>query len=82
MTPQTSGRVETGQLPEWLGNHLLTQFGLYPSPKPLSRQDLKSLFVPLATPGVQHQAGLQNALLLLFFVLVLLERWLALTRNA
>ncbi|WP_420150599.1 BatA domain-containing protein [Spirosoma sp.] len=82
LTPQTSERVETGQLPEWLGEQFLTYYGLSKSKKSLSQQDLKALFVTSAKPNTQQEAGLQNALLLVFVGLLGLERWLALTRNA
>ncbi|GAB3701694.1 hypothetical protein GCM10027592_30190 [Spirosoma flavus] len=82
LTPQTSERVETGQLPEWLGGHLLRHFELYTSQLPLSEQELKALFVPSSKTDAQQQPGLQHALLLLFIVLLLAERWLALTKNA
>ncbi|GAB2561653.1 BatA domain-containing protein [Spirosoma areae] len=82
LTPQTSERVETGQLPEWLGEQLLNYYGLAGEGRPLSQQDLKTLFVASVKPSTQQQAGLQNALLLAFVVLLLLERWLALTKNA
>ncbi|GAB3996082.1 hypothetical protein GCM10028807_37930 [Spirosoma daeguense] len=82
LTPQTSERVETGQLPEWLGDKLLRHFELSNSNLPLSQQDLAALFVPSANSAKEQQAGLQNALLLVFIVLLGVERWLALTKNA
>ncbi|MBD2756077.1 BatA domain-containing protein [Spirosoma validum] len=82
LTPQTSERVETGQLPEWLGEQFLKQYKLNLNRKPLSQQDLKALFVTSAKSSTHQQAGLQNVLLLTFVVLIGLERWLALTRNA
>lgn len=82
LTPGTSDRVETGQLPEWLGTQLLAHSGLMALHHPLSQQDLRTLFVPTTQPTAQQQAGLQNGLLLAFIVLVLVERWFALTKNA
>ena len=82
LTPQTSERVKTGQLPEWLGEQFLKQYGLNATKKSLSQQDLKALFVTSTKRNVQQQAGLQNVLLLAFVVLLGLERWLALTKNA
>lgn len=82
LTPQTSERVETGRLPEWLGEQVLTHLGLETNGQPLSQQDLKTLFVPSTKSDTHQQAGLQNALLLAFVVLLVLERWLALTKNA
>ena len=82
LTPQTSERVETGRLPEWLGEQVLTHFGFETNGQPLSQQDLKTLFVPSTKSETQPQAGLQNALLLAFVSILVLERWLALTKNA
>lgn len=82
LTPQTSERVETGQLPEWLGDQLIRHYGLQPEQRPLSEGALKSLFVKTNQRDTEQQAGVQNAFLLLFVVGLLTERWLALTKNA
>lgn len=82
LTPQTSGRVAGGQLPEWLGKQILQHYGLKPTAKPLSRQELDTLFVPTDAPPKEQHAGIQQALLLLLISLLILERWLALTKNA
>ena len=82
LTPQTSERVANGQLPEWLGEQLIKHYGLETNGKPLSQQDLNALFIPSAKPATEQQAGIQNALLLLFIGLLIVERWLALTKNA
>ncbi|WP_080055229.1 BatA domain-containing protein [Spirosoma aerolatum] len=82
LTPQTSGRVETGQLPEWLGELLIRHYGLASFTQPLSQQELNALFVPSAKPKTEQQAGLQNALFLLVLVIIGVERWMALTKNA
>ncbi|MBN8821161.1 MULTISPECIES: BatA domain-containing protein [unclassified Spirosoma] len=82
LTPQTSGRVETGQLPEWLGELLIRHYGLVSLTQPLSKQELNALFVSSAKPQTEQQAGLQNALFLLVLVIIGVERWMALTKNA
>lgn len=82
LTPQTSERVSTGQLPEWLGEQLVNFYSLNSNRPLLSQRELSALFVPSTKPTTAQQAGVQNALLLLFIVLLLLERWLALTKNA
>ena len=82
LTPQLSERVESGQLPEWLGEQIIHHYGLETTHQPLSQQGLKTLFVTSTKPTTQQQAGLNNALLLAFVVLLVLERWLALTKNA
>lgn len=82
LTPQTSELVAGGQLPEWLGEQLIRHFGLIMNSTPLSQQGLKSLFFPSARQKRTQQAGTQNVLTLLFIVLLIAERWVALTKNA
>ena len=82
LSPQTSELVAGGQLPEWLGEQLIRHFGLIMDSTPLSQQALKSLFVTSAKQNQTQQAGIQNALTLLFIVLLIIERWIALTKNA
>lgn len=82
LTPQTSERVANGQLPEWLGEQLIRHYGLTASQPPLSQQALNALFLPSTRPRQTQQANVQNALTLLFVVLLTVERGLALTKNA
>lgn len=82
LTPQTSERVENGELPEWLGEQLVRHYGLIRNNQPLSRQDLNTLFIFTKRSTTEQQAGLQNGLLVLFIGLLIVERWLALTKNA
>ncbi|GAA4398494.1 hypothetical protein GCM10023187_09210 [Nibrella viscosa] len=87
LTPQTAELVAGGQLPEWLGELLVQQFGLQPAAAPLGRQEWANLFVRSATRRSASQAGElpDNAnayLTLLFMILIGMERWLALRRNA
>ncbi|ADB37372.1 BatA domain-containing protein [Spirosoma linguale] len=82
LTPQTSDRAATGQLPEWLGLQLLHHYELGLTNASLSNRDLQSLFVPTNKPTTEQQAGIQHGLLLLFVCLLAVERWIALTKNA
>ncbi|AQG79795.1 BatA domain-containing protein [Spirosoma montaniterrae] len=82
LIPQTSERVAAGQLPEWLGEQILRHYGVWQNRQPLSQRALKTLFVPTTKPEPARQAGLQHALTLFFIVVLILERWLALTKNA
>ena len=82
-----SDLVTGGQLPEWLGEHLVTYFGLNPTQHPLSQQQLNALFVPARRPAAKRttdesSAAIHGGLLLTFIVLIGAERWLALTKNA
>ena len=82
LTPQTSDRVASGQLPEWLGLQILRHYGLETNTKPLSKRELDALFVPTDAPPKEQHAGSQQVLLLLLIGLLIIERWLALTKNA
>jgi len=82
LTPQTSERVASGQLPEWLGGYLLRHYGLITDRQPLSQQALQSLFVTANTPEAVQNAGLQQVLTLLLVILLIAERGMALTKNA
>ncbi len=82
LTPQTSERVAGGQLPEWLGEQLLRHYGLWQNRQPLSQRAMNALFVPTVPVSQTQPTGLQHALTLFFVVLLILERWLALTKNA
>lgn len=81
-TPQADDRVASGQLPEWLGEQLIHYYGLQPQVSSLSQQEVKKLFVVSSRPDQKPQTLVHNALLLLFVVLLIVERWIALTRNA
>ncbi|QJW90292.1 hypothetical protein HNV11_13355 [Spirosoma taeanense] len=82
LTPQTSEQVESGQLPEWLGEQLLRHYTIRPTDGILSQQELMALFVPTTRHDTAQQARFQHILGLLFVGLIVLERWLALTKNA
>ena len=82
LTPQTSELVAGGQLPEWLSEQLIRHYGLTMNQLPLSQRTLIAQFVPMTKPGQTQQAGVQNVLTLLFIALLILERGIALTKNA
>lgn len=82
LTPQTSERVASGQLPEWLGEQFVRHFGLQSVQRPLSRQQLAGLFVPSTQKNTKHQEQVQQLLTALFIVLIAIERWIALRKNA
>ena len=82
LTPQASERVASGLLPEWLGEQLLRHYGLPENRQPLSQRALRSLFVTASTSDAVQTAGLQQLLTLLFVMIVFVERWLALAKNA
>ncbi|MBO0951713.1 BatA domain-containing protein [Fibrella forsythiae] len=87
LTPQTSDWVTDGQLPEWLAGQLITHLGLSAGSPALPRSQLAGLFVADksidAVATAAHPVNwLQTGLLLLFLGLLLVERYLAIQRQA
>lgn len=85
LTPQTSERVANGQLPEWLGDQLLTFFKRNPAPPALTPQEMSGLFVRTTAINETQTASIsrtweQNWLLLALLVVIGVERWLALRK--
>ncbi|MDF7820915.1 BatA domain-containing protein [Runella sp. MFBS21] len=87
LTPQTSEMVYNGQLPEWLGEWLVKDFGLNRSRALLSAKQLQSIF-KVRSKGNQalrqkSAEGVFSTLILLLLVLiVIIERWLSITKKS
>jgi hypothetical protein len=73
--------VESGRLPEWLGDLLVKQLGLQTGQPPLSKSQLNALFEKVNASRMQEQAALRPWLLLVLIVLMAAERWLALRKT-
>jgi hypothetical protein len=82
LTPQTSPLVAKGQLPEWLGQHMLNHIGLPGDAPSLTRAELATLFKPMKPTSGESSAGTQHLFFVILLVLVCIERAIALTRNA
>ena len=82
LTPQTSSLVANGQLPEWLGQRLLDHWGVAGDARPVSAAEWQTLFQPKARLAGNSSAATQQIIFIFLLVLVILERSLALTRNA
>lgn len=78
----SSGLVESGELPEWLGNALVSWFQLKQKSAPLSRKQLNALFVKAKPDRVPVAEKGKQWLLVLFILTLLTERWMALRKNA
>jgi len=87
-TAQYSNEMLTnGRLPEWLGEVLVSHFQLNPSAKSLSNQQMNALFKTLDAKSQyavnQTEVGRFSKWIFLFFIILLgLERWLAIQKNA
>lgn len=73
--------VESGRLPEWLGDLLVEHLGLKTDNPPLSRSQLNALFEKVTASGAQGEAALRPWLLLILVLLMAAERWLALRKT-
>lgn len=85
LTPQTSERVANGQLPEWLGNQLLTFYKRTLATPALTQQEMAGLFVRTSATNPTQSAPInrtreQNWLLLALLTVIGIERWLALRK--
>ncbi len=79
--------VANGQLPEWLGEQLVNGYQLNVPQKPLSNQQLNALFkTPQEASQLQkntnEETWFSKSVLLFFVIVVGIERWLAIRKNA
>lgn len=82
LMPQTAELVRTGRLPEWLGELLVRHFNLKTNPHPIPSGQLKRLFIATAKPDEKQPETVRNGLLLVFVMVLGVERWVALKKNA
>jgi len=78
---QTSEMVNSGQLPEYLGDLLVTQFKLDGAKNLISQNQLKTRFVQTKPLEVNMEGSLRPWLFILFIALLILERWMALKKT-
>ncbi|SEJ64793.1 N-terminal double-transmembrane domain-containing protein [Dyadobacter sp. SG02] len=73
--------VESGRLPEWLGDLLVQHLGLQTDNPPLSRSQLNALFEKVPVSRAQEYSAMRSWLLLVLILLMAAERWLALRKT-
>jgi len=73
--------VESGRLPEWVGEQVVRHLGLKPDHGPLSRSQLNALFEKIPASRAQEYAALRPWLLLVLVMLMVAERWWALRKK-
>jgi hypothetical protein len=77
------GEVINGQLPEYLGEILIKHYQLKATQKPLSLQQLNSLFkISQNHSKVSKESSFSKVILLFFIIILGVERWVALRKNA
>jgi hypothetical protein len=77
----SSALVESGTLPEWLGNTLVSWFKLKENNAPLSQKQLNALFVQVKPDRIPVAERGRQWLLVLFLLTLLTERWMALRKK-
>ena len=78
---QTSEMVNSGQLPEYLGDLLIDHFNLDELKGVLSTQQLEAIFVHAKPLEGNVEGNLRPWLLVIFLIILILERWLALKKT-
>lgn len=81
LKPQNNEWVFNGQLPEFLGNKIIDFYNLQ-ADKALANNELNNLFQVQKYPQKSSNEWFSKSLLLIFILLLGLERWLAITKNA
>ncbi|MEA5426612.1 BatA domain-containing protein [Arcicella lustrica] len=82
LNAQGSEIVFEGLLPEFLGEKIIQHFGLQSEYKSLSHQQLNSLFKAHKYFKAISNDWFSKSLLLLFVLLLALERWIAIYKNS
>lgn len=82
LKPQTSELVFNGNLPEFLGEQFIKHFGLQNSNKPMSKKQIDALFKLQEYPIQAANMWFSKGILLIFIILLSIERWLAIHKNA
>jgi len=78
---QTSEMVNSGQLPEFLGDLLVKHFNLDERNSPLSNQQMNSVFQQSKPVHGNEEGNLRPWFLAIFLLLLILERWMALRKT-
>ncbi len=82
LNPQKTEIVYNGLLPEFLGEKIIQHFGLQNEYKALSHQQLNSLFKAQKYFKALSNDWFPKSLLLIFILLLALERWIAIYKNS
>lgn len=81
-SPQTSGLVFNGELPEWLAEIFIKHYVLNPDTYPLSQQQLHNLFKYAVQSKAPEQSEFSKILVLVFIIVLGIERYIAIRKNA
>lgn len=82
LNPQSSAAVFNGEFPEWLGEILVKHYQLNPVQAVLSHQQLQGLFTNSGSNKASEETEFSRILLLAFIIILGIERYLAISKNA
>ncbi|GAB3510225.1 BatA domain-containing protein [Emticicia fontis] len=82
LNPQSSELVFNGELPEWFGEILIRYYQLKPASYALSQQQLNGLFKYARHNQAPEESDFSKILLLIFIVILGIERTIAIRKNA
>ncbi|UTA69486.1 BatA domain-containing protein [Emticicia sp. 21SJ11W-3] len=82
LNPQTSAAIFNGEFPEWLAETLIKHYDLNPIPTVLSNQQLQSIFTKSGAVNANQENELARILLFAFIIILGIERYIAITKNA
>ncbi len=74
--------AESGRLPEWLGDLMVSRLKLKADGRFWSKDQLHALFIKVSATNAHSEATLRPWLLLFLVCLIIVERWLALRKPA
>jgi len=82
LNPQSSAAVFNGELPEWLGETMVKHYQLNPVFSVLSNQQLQGLFTYSSSNKITEDSEFSRVLILAFIIILGIERYIALSKNA
>lgn len=82
LNPQSSELVFNGELPEWLGEIIVKHYQLNLSSYALSQQQLNGLFKYARHSQAPEESKFSKLILLAFIVILGIERYIAILKNA
>jgi hypothetical protein len=81
LTLSSSSMVRQGKLPEWLGEKMISYYGLKMNRNTLSKKQLQAMFTRAEQTQQNQSEQLGKSLLLGFILVLIAERWMSMRKN-
>jgi head-tail adaptor len=81
LTLSSSSMVRQGKLPEWLGEKMISYYGLKMNRNTLSEKQLQAMFTRAEQTQQNQSEQLGKSLLLGFILVLIAERWMSMRKN-